>query len=137
MNRKERRAWLHDQHAHVNRLPDALTLIPRDEYPPMLTPPIKAWRSRKFIVQLYEEGTPDYPKLMRLTVNRTKAKADGRWRDELTWDELQTIKREVGFGNWYAVEVYPPDRSIVNVANLRHLWMLPAPLGIGWNLGDF
>ena len=57
---------------------------------------------------------------------------DGRWKDDITWDELQEIKRQAGYGNQMAVEIYPDDLDIVNVANMRHLWILDEPLPIGW-----
>lgn len=31
-----------------------------------------------------------------------------------------------------AVEIYPAERDIVNVANMRHLWVLPERLPFGW-----
>lgn len=54
--------------------------------------------------------------------------------DGLTWDELQAIKRDVGFGDWHGLEIYPPDQQVVNVANIRHIWISPEPLWIGWNM---
>lgn len=46
--------------------------------------------------------------------------------DGITWDDLQWIKRAAGYGDREAVEVYPLDDDVVNVANMRHLWILPA-----------
>ena len=46
--------------------------------------------------------------------------------------ELQDIKRQAGLGDYMAVEIYPKDRDIVNVANMRHLWVLRDPLQFGW-----
>lgn len=48
---------------------------------------------------------------------------DGNWIDGITWDELMEIKRQCGFGDRLAVEIYPPDEHIVNVANMRHLFI--------------
>jgi hypothetical protein len=31
-----------------------------------------------------------------------------------------------------AVEVYPKDSDIVNVANMRHLWLVDDKTNIGW-----
>lgn len=87
----------------------------------------RVWISRYYLVQEFQEECG-----YRLSVNRTDMLPSGRWDDNLTWDELQEIKRAVGYGDWYAVEVYPPDLDIVNVANMRHLWVLPAALDIGW-----
>lgn len=85
------------------------------------------WISRDFLVQVFLEK-----RAIRLSVNRTTIQSDGRWSDRITWDELQAIKREVGYGDRFAVEIYPADRDLVNVANMRHLWILRDPLGIGW-----
>jgi hypothetical protein len=30
------------------------------------------------------------------------------------------------------VEIYPRDRDIVNIANMRHLWVMAEPLALGW-----
>lgn len=132
MNRKERKALLREQHQLASQLPEHLTPIPMSEFPPMSLLPIKAWRSKKYMVQLWDEPNPLYPALKRLSVSRVRLAKNGHWQDQLTWDELQSIKREVGFGNWYAIEIYPRDVDIVNVANFRHLWLLEKPLHIGW-----
>jgi hypothetical protein len=33
------------------------------------------------------------------------------------------------------VEVYPPDEAVVNVANIRHLWLLAEAPAYAWNNG--
>ena len=70
--------------------------------------------------------------MRRLTVNRVTIGGGGHFHENITWDELMRCKRETGLGDWYAVEVYPADRDIKHVANMRHLWVLSEPLGIGW-----
>lgn len=133
MNRRQRRQLQHEQHAHVRELPERLTPIPRDEWPTVKPMPLNAWLSRRYMVQLYDAANATYPALLRLSVNRARLDARGAgWMADISWDELQTIKREIGYGHWYAVEVYPPDANVVNVANMRHLWLLPTPLEIGW-----
>lgn len=83
--------------------------------------------SRDFLAQVFvEEG------VLRLTVSRTKMRPDGRWEDGITWDELMQVKREAGYGNVFAVEIYPADASVVNVANMRHLWLLPEAPPFAW-----
>jgi hypothetical protein len=131
MNRNERRRQQAEQHKHANTLPLTLTPIPENEFPAGGVNPAKAWISRHYLVQLWIEDNPVYPGLMRLAVIRSRL-TGGRWADGITWDELQLIKREVGFGDWYAIEIYPPDARVVNVSNMRHLWLLKKPLAIGW-----
>lgn len=46
-------------------------------------------------------------------------------RDGLTWDDLQWVKGALGYGDREALEMYPREDLVVNVANIRHLWMLP------------
>lgn len=47
-------------------------------------------------------------------------------RDGIPWDDLQVLKGHAGYGDREAVEIYPPDTKVVNHANMRHLWVLPA-----------
>lgn len=135
MNRHDRRALKKEQHRHVEAFPERLTLIPREDFPAWgtLRLPDQAWKSRKYLVQLYREDNPAYPGLIRLSISRATMQTTGQWDEALTWDELQAIKREVGFGDRFAVEIYPPDRDVVNVANMRHLWVFETPLALGWS----
>lgn len=115
----------------VATLPDHLTEIPRERWPadpPALnvSPRLRAWASKAFIVQEFAE--PSAPR--RLSISRTAVDRDGRWVDGITWDEIQAIKAAVGYGAWCAIEVYPPDDKVVNVANVRHIWLVPTPAWI-------
>lgn len=38
------------------------------------------------------------------------------------------MKAEIGRGDLFAVEIFPPDVDIVNIANMRHLWVVPAEM---------
>ena len=133
MNHKDRRKHQKAQRQvakqRAKNLPDTLTPVPHEEWPafPPDKMPVQVWCSKKYLVQLYEERDG----VQRLSINRTSRHA-GNWSDKMTWDELQAIKAEVGFGQSYAIEVYPRERDLVNVANMRHLWILPAPLRVGW-----
>lgn len=83
---------------------------------------IQVWRSRFFLVQVFDEGGGR----LRLSVNRTDCDKFGDYLDGITWDELQALKRQCGYGDRLAVEVYPPDADVVNVANIRHLFVIGA-----------
>jgi len=48
---------------------------------------------------------------------------NGEYVEGITWEELQSLKDQSGYGNCCAVEIYPPNKDIVNVANMRHLWI--------------
>lgn len=90
-------------------------------------PPRKAWRSRFFLVQLFKDGQH-----YRLSVNRCGIDAEGGWKGDITWDELMECKRQCGYGDHWAIEVYPPDEHVVNVANIRHLFLLEQPPACAW-----
>jgi len=136
LNREQRRAAVAYARSEAARRPPTLTEIPRDRWPRdyRMSPeaPTKAYESRQFLAQLYDVGAREGRTCLRLSVCRVTLKEDGRWEEGLSWDELMQAKRECGFGDWYAVEVYPEDSEIVNVANMRHLWLLTTPLSIGW-----
>lgn len=92
--------------------------------------PLRAWRSREFLVQLFNDPSG----LQRLSCTRTEIDSDGQFKDGITWDELMRLKREAGFGWQWAVECYPADSDIVNVANHRHLFLLAEPPHFGWGV---
>ncbi len=104
------------------------TTIPREEWgedgglPALASRRVAVWRSRDFLVQSFLPECQEV--LLLLGVNRTMILDDGRWADGITWDEMMQIKRSVGFGDVAAVEAFPPDRDVVNVANIRWLWLL-------------
>lgn len=116
----------------IKTLPDELTEVSRSEWGRVaLLPnaPDAVFHSKKYLVQVFVESETT----IRLSINRVTVNARGDWNDRLTWDELQAIKRDCGFGEALAVEIYPPDRDVVNVANMRHLWVTTRPLGFGWS----
>jgi len=88
----------------------------------------RAWRNRHFLAQLYCEQTG----YLRLTVQRCAINNDGSWVGGITWDELMAVKSAVGLDDRWAVEVYPPALSVVNVANMRHLFLLPEAPAYAW-----
>ena len=100
--------------------PKQLKQLSVDEWPTRHRPInlVEVWRSRYFLVQLFSEHD-----VIRMSVCRTAVKGN-RWLDNISWDALQKLKNECGRGHKPAVEIYPPDIDIVNVANMRHLWIL-------------
>lgn len=104
-----------------------LTIVPREEWPRIEPNMVEVWLSRKFLVQVYREG----PGIFRCSICRTTLNKSGQWEDGISWDELMEIKREIGRGEQYAVEVLPCDADIINVANMRHFWILPEKI-VGW-----
>ena len=108
--------------------------IPPDQWPRDLEMDrLRVIRSRDFLIQVFSVGRAGA--VLRLSVNRTKLLGTGRWDEGLTWDELQEVKRIAGYADYWAVEVYPADSEVVNVANMRHLWLLPEMPPFAWHAG--
>lgn len=126
-NREERRRL----EAENRTWPVELRQIPKSEWPPSRLPeskrPNEAWRSRDFLVSVYYQQDG----VARLSINKTSFTGD-RFDDGISWDDLQRLKRECGRGDQDAVEIFPADKDIVNVANMRHLFVLPEPFSLTW-----
>ncbi|MFJ5980162.1 hypothetical protein ACIQCX_04495 [Enterobacter cancerogenus] len=86
------------------------------------------WANSYFLVQEFQEDNG----VIRLTVNTTSIGSSGRWKDGISWDALQEIKSAVGYSDRDALEIYPRDSDVVNVANMRHLWITPEPISFAW-----
>jgi len=116
------------------RYPAALTPVPWQEWPPAAAAEVrrlKVLRSREFLVQIHEEPAG----MLRMSVNRTAwCERAGGWGEDITWYDLQRLKREAGYGQRWAVEIYPDDHAVVNVANMRHLWLLSEPPVYAWGV---
>lgn len=114
------------------KLPSILAEVPRREWPEKLPQGLtNVWRSRHFLVQEYAAEHQDGYR--RLSICRSSLDTDSvRWKENITWDELQQLKRECGYGAIDAVEVFPADRDIINVANMRHLFLMECPLSFAW-----
>lgn len=108
--------------------PATLAPVPRHEWPNFGPRDLReVWRSRFFLVQVY--GEPGGYE--RISVSRTTHNGD-RWDDNITWEELMSVKRQCGRGSRDALEVYPADQDVVNVANMRHLFLPPEPVSFAW-----
>lgn len=133
---KERQKFLREER---RRFPLHLVDVPSDEWPRKdgfhlkHNYPINVMRSKDFMLQVYEENG-----MIRLTFSRTMLKGDGNYIDGITWDELQELKRQAGYADFLAIEFYPPDKDIVNVANMRHLWLVKpgGDMPMPWRKGE-
>ena len=98
---------------------------PKDDIPEGL---VEVWRSCNILCQVYYLGEDAF----RVSMNRSALDQFGNWEDTLSWDEIQEVKRQIGRGDHLAVEVYPRQKDIVNVAHMRHIWIIPG-LELGWS----
>lgn len=130
-NREQRRAaakYLQEQNA---RWPAQLIDVPAHEWPPRAPARLVAVkRSRSYLVQVFDDGASGV--LVRLSINRCGLTPAGGWLQEIAWDDLQRLKAEAGYADFDAVEVFPRAADVVNVANMRHLWVMSEPLAFAW-----
>lgn len=107
-NRQARRQWSAELSRENKRWPHDLVEVPQDQWPASTSAariqPQRTLRSRHFLVQIF----PAEPGATRITVNRTEIDRRGGWADGITWDQLQDIKRQCGYAEAQAVEIYPP-----------------------------
>lgn len=120
MNQAEVNAMIEKEN---QKYQDHFVDLPKSEWLPktahMSVVPFRVARNRRFVVQLSKHDGA-----IKITVNRTAIDESGRWEENITWDELQSIKDSLGYQDFDAVEVFPKTKDIVNVANMRHLWVL-------------
>jgi len=90
--------------------------------------PIAAWRNARFFVQVCEEPNG----AVRISVNRTQIDETYNMVAGITWDELYIIKNEIGYADKDCIEIYPAESTLVNVANIRHLFVLNEPHPFNW-----
>lgn len=107
--------------------PNILTKVNESIWPVRYKNIISVFRSKTFFVQVFKEQNAT-----RLSICRTSIDNNGHWKADIKWEEIQEIKRQIGFGDRLAVEIYPKDKDIINVANMRHLWVLDYDLDFGW-----
>lgn len=130
LNRRDRRAYEAALRRESKQQPKVLTQCDIPEKYLGVDGLTEAWRNQKFLVQVFDQGGA----MIRMSVNRTEAGPNGRWKDGISWDELQQCKREIGRGHLEGFEVYPAESEVVNVANMRHIWIFKSgALPFGFN----
>lgn len=97
--------------------------IPRHMWPPLIPGTCRAvWVSKGFILQVHDDQNA-HGWSIRLSVTRTDMDVELKTSDGITWDDMQRLKSECGYGGAWATEIYPADGYVVNHANMRHLWV--------------
>ena len=123
LSRSERRAAQNALQRENARWPSSLKEWPREDWPVPHPEILRVWRSRGFLVQ--EHAAPS-PAIVRLSILRAGLDSGGGWQQDIQWTELQRLKAEAGYSGFDAVEVFPRESDVVNIANIRHLWIVPA-----------
>ena len=131
MSREQRRAAAKYCAVQAKKYPAHLVEVPPEEWPHGSSITRNAlWRSREYLVQEFAESTALV--LVRLSISRTQIDKKGGWSQDIAWEDLQRLKGEAGYGGFDALEVYPADKDVVNVANMRHLWVMRDRVPFAW-----
>jgi hypothetical protein len=129
---KPTRAQVREMERENRRWPEQLQAVPKAQWP--FDPfehaeRVAMYRSRRFLVQIFSESG-----FIRLTISRTEWDPSANaFRDGIRWEDLQRLKAEAGYPDAWAVEVFPPEIEIINVAPMRHLWILAEAPAFGWH----
>lgn len=86
---------------------------------------IGAWSNDKIVVGAFKDGDS-----IRLDI------ANKDLSGVFSWEDLQEIKSQCGYGNYDAVEYYPADIDVINTANIRHLYVFTHKLPLIKRLND-
>jgi len=126
-NRLQRRAAVKYLKEKNKQYGDHLTYVAREDWPANSPPDLLlVMRSNAYLVQIHAAPSPAK---VRLSIIRSSI-IGNQWSDGIGWNDLQELKRQAGYGDALAVEVYPPAVDVVNVANMRHLWILDEDLDL-------
>lgn len=82
---------------------------------------LTAYHNQDFIVQSFQVAGG----IIRLAINRNqRILSPWVWQDGIAWSQIRAIKQSLGYGDKCGVEIYPPEQHILNIVNVRHLWLL-------------
>ena len=124
------RNHVHSRHMVEQSLDWLEEMREEPDYPGPEAEPVRLWRSRDDQAMLYIDKDSG---MKRLAITRVQVdKYTGEYREGIGWDALQRIKNETMGEDAWAVEVYPPEEYVQNVANMRHLWILDEEPRFGW-----
>lgn len=107
LQRREAQRYIEQESA---KWPAQLKEWPRDQWPTPKPNILKVWRSRKFLVQEWDAPAPA---IIRLSILRTGLDQVGGWLQGISWDELQGLKREAGYGDHGRLRTVPLERRVM------------------------
>lgn len=125
LNREQRRALAKAKQKLIAGYPEKLTLVsPNDLDLPYSSHPqdiLEIWRSKKYLVIVWK-----VPAGKKLSISRQEWDSkERRYKDGITWDEIMEIKHDIGMGNKTGIEFFPADDEVINLGNVRHIWIVP------------
>lgn len=110
---------------------------------PFAPPLAYADRARGVVVQVWDNATPGcdgtpWAGTLRVSIKHTRAKTPENFMKRgyalpITWDDMQAIKDHF-WPDRIAIEIFPPHDSIVDIADMRWMWVLPKGAVLPFNL---
>jgi hypothetical protein len=132
VNAKEHAAKVRYLTQENRRYSEVLEELPKSEWPPswaaLKASPVRILRSRRYLAQVHAPANG----ATRLTVCHAMIDREGNWLQDFSWEELMEIKGQCGFADCWAVEIFPDENEVVNVANMRHLWIVETAPAFAW-----
>lgn len=137
MNRSERRRMEQTQKRAIKKMAkeaaksgwgewiECLSDIPKASLPEGI---VVAWKNNVFTVQMYLYEDAAVSGVFTVFGIRRHDKSP-----TISWDDLMRIKNEIAGVDRWAMEMYPPQDQLVDVANMRWLWC--GPKGSGMPIG--
>lgn len=89
------------------------------------------WYNDTYVVhkRVHKSSNGELPPMIHLSIRRDDRQPCRDWRD------FQRIKNQLAGPEWEAVEMYPAESRLVDMANQFHLWCFNFDMGIGYNEG--
>ena len=125
--------------------PDTLKEVPRSQWPYENKDCLHVYKNANTVIQVLDNKAPatantPWEGTLLVSIKHTRAKnpkqyAKGSHDIEITWDDLYAVKKHL-WPNQIALEIHPPTADLVNVANMRWLWILPTGAMIPFNLNE-
>ena len=106
-------------------------------------PPIQAWRSRRggrgggWIVQEHAYGGAVGTPFEGVRLISVGYRSDWRFAESVvaSWSTVQALKERL-FPGTLAIELYPREPEVVNIAPVRWLWLLPKGCALPLSIDD-
>ena len=86
------------------------------------------WANDQYVVYLrhMKSDHPEQPGMIHLSIKNVDRGTRHDWRD------FQRIKNQLCGPEWEAMEIFPAESRLIDMANQYHLWCFPFQIGVGW-----
>ena len=123
-NRKQRKLLEKAKKESIKSFSDKLTKISIDDpylhYISKKDEVKEIYRNKQFLVIIFACGNG-----LKITVSRNEYDyKTKRQKGNISWDELQQIKNDIGYSEHTFVEFFPKESELIDIDSVRHLWLV-------------